>query len=93
MKLARTVLIGAFAAEASPNKCAADCKTDLKLSDKDCQTGCKNVRNDCPDGIYPVPGEVITNVYYIGSSCSLPVGTSNRKLVFSIKPTINLRSM
>ena len=47
MKLVRTVLIGAFAAEASPNKCAADCKTDLKLSDKDCQTGCKNVRNDC----------------------------------------------
>ena len=59
MKLARTVLIGAFASEASPNKCAADCKTDLKLSDKDCQTGCKNVRNDCPDGIYPVPGEAI----------------------------------
>lgn len=60
MKLARTVLIGAFAAEASRNKCAADCKTDLKLSDADCQTGCRNVRNDCPDGIYPVPGE--TNI-------------------------------
>ena len=35
-----------------------------------------------------------TYVYYIGSSCPLPVGTSNRKLVFfSMKPTINLRSM
>ena len=57
MKLSTTALIAALAAEASPNKCATDCKTDLKLSDKDCQTGCKNVRNDCPDGIYPVPGK------------------------------------
>ena len=79
MKLARTVLIGAFAAEASRNKCAADCKTDLKLSDVDCQTGCKNVRNDCPDGIYPVPGEA--NMYDFTASCPLPVGLSNRKLL------------
>ena len=64
MKLSTTALIGALAAEASPNKCATDCKTDLKLSDKDCQNGCKNVRNDCPDGIYPVPGKT-SYIFYM----------------------------
>ena len=92
MKLARTVFIGAFAAEASRNKCAANCKTDLKLSDADCQTGCKNVRNDCPDGIYPVPGEANICVRFYRW-----LSTSGRNIkpevVFAMKPTLNLRSM